>query len=89
MNKRRSRPYEELQVPQEKIDKALELANASRFLANLPDGINTEVLPTVFNEKLNYPIQVGEKGTQMSGGQKQVCQVSFPAQNGGVEKRMK
>ncbi|KAF1748489.1 hypothetical protein GCK72_024956 [Caenorhabditis remanei] len=43
-------------VPLEKINQALELANANRFLANLPAGIDTDV---------------GEKGGQLSGGQKQ------------------
>ncbi|CAI2356229.1 unnamed protein product [Caenorhabditis sp. 36 PRJEB53466] len=43
-------------VPLEKINQALELANANRFLANLPAGIDTDV---------------GEKGSQLSGGQKQ------------------
>ncbi|CAI2356228.1 unnamed protein product [Caenorhabditis sp. 36 PRJEB53466] len=43
-------------VPLEKINHALELANANRFLANLPAGIDTDV---------------GEKGSQLSGGQKQ------------------
>ncbi|CAI5455646.1 unnamed protein product [Caenorhabditis angaria] len=43
-------------VPLEKINQALELANANRFLANLPEGIDTDV---------------GEKGSKLSGGQKQ------------------
>uniref|UniRef100_A0A1I7US71 ABC transporter domain-containing protein n=3 Tax=Caenorhabditis tropicalis TaxID=1561998 RepID=A0A1I7US71_9PELO len=43
-------------VPMEKINHALELANANRFLANLPAGIETDV---------------GEKGSKLSGGQKQ------------------
>ncbi|ULT83475.1 hypothetical protein L3Y34_012601 [Caenorhabditis briggsae] len=43
-------------VPLEKINQALELANANRFLGNLPAGIDTEV---------------GERGGQLSGGQKQ------------------
>ncbi|CAB3406640.1 unnamed protein product [Caenorhabditis bovis] len=43
-------------VPLDKINKALELANANRFLGNLPAGIDTDV---------------GEKGSQLSGGQKQ------------------
>ncbi|UMM42746.1 hypothetical protein L5515_018454 [Caenorhabditis briggsae] len=43
-------------VSMEKINHALELANANRFLSNLPAGIETDV---------------GEKGSKLSGGQKQ------------------
>ena len=54
----------------EKIEHALELANCKRFLSNLPQGIETEVLLLVSNA-ITDTIQVGERGTQLSGGQKQ------------------
>ncbi|CAJ0567442.1 unnamed protein product, partial [Mesorhabditis spiculigera] len=43
-------------VPMEKIKWALNMANADKFISQLPGGLDTEV---------------GEKGSQMSGGQKQ------------------
>ncbi|PAV88825.1 hypothetical protein WR25_06281 [Diploscapter pachys] len=43
-------------VSQEQIDRALEMANATSFLSKLPNNLDTEV---------------GEKGSQLSGGQKQ------------------
>ena len=48
---------------EEQIQNALNLANAQRFISNLPGGVET---------------QVGEKGTQMSGGQKVGLLISFP-----------
>jgi ABC-type multidrug transport system fused ATPase/permease subunit len=40
------------------VEQAARLANAHSFISALPDGYNT---------------QCGERGIQMSGGQKQVC----------------
>jgi ATP-binding cassette, subfamily B (MDR/TAP), member 9 len=42
------------------VEQAARLANAHSFISALPDG---------------YDTQCGERGIQMSGGQKQVCVV--------------
>jgi ATP-binding cassette, subfamily B, bacterial AbcA/BmrA len=46
----------EREVPDEEIERAAKLANASEFIDALPDGFNT---------------QVGERGIKLSGGQRQ------------------
>lgn len=60
------------QVTEEQIQAALTLANAQRFISNLPAGIDSRRLKYLYNNKIiNILAEVGEKGTQMSGGQKQ------------------
>ena len=44
------------QVPQARIEKALEIAQLAQMISAMPDGINT---------------QVGDRGTMLSGGQRQ------------------
>ena len=43
------------EVPMEKIDNALELANCKRFLSNLPQGLETEVN---INQKCNRELNI-------------------------------
>jgi ABC-type transport system involved in Fe-S cluster assembly fused permease/ATPase subunit len=60
----------------EEVENACKLANAHAFIQSLPDGYNT---------------MVGERGTQLSGGQRQVrlrvsqrqCLLAVPVAEGG------